>query len=67
MSKGLEVQRTRCNPEMERSSVGWGVDPGEVGEAIRAQVRGALVAPGRTLALQLAKGNWEPWEVLSRG
>lgn len=66
MGKGLEVQRTWCNPEKEGNSVDWGMAPGEVGEVSAAQVTGALVAPGRSLALQFSKGNWEPWRVLSR-
>lgn len=40
MSKGLEVQRTEYNPEMETSSVGWGVTLGEVGKANRVQAGG---------------------------
>lgn len=66
MSKGPEVQRTRCNLEMD-SSVGRGVAPDEAGEASRPQVRGTSAAPERAPALQLAEGNWDPREVLSRG
>lgn len=67
MGKGLGVQRTWCHPETESSVVGWSVTPGEAGEASRVQVLGgALVTPGRGLALQLGRGDWEPREGLSR-
>lgn len=60
MSKGLEVQRTEYNPEMETSSVGWGVTLGEVGKANRVQAGGAWVAPGRTLACTWVRGTGSP-------
>lgn len=54
--KGLEVQMTWYNPESDTSSGGWGMAPGEVGEASRTQAMEGLGSPREDFGLTIGRG-----------